>query len=210
MRMNALCFFIFIMAGAALQAADLGQHGAVFEIREPDFLQTIYDRLAQKEARGEIEAFRRAQIEGAKTYVHRPTPAVQLTPAEEYLRYEVDLSMTVNRDLSDHRGVVFARAGTVINPLETSTFSRKIILFDGDRPEQVAFALAQGNELDVLLVLTSGAPLELMRAHGRRFYFDQDGVLSRKFAVQHLPARISRAGLLMQVEEIPLKAEQGS
>ena len=210
MRMNVLCFFIFIMAGAALQAADLGQHGAVFEIREPDFLQTLYDRLAQKEARGEIEAFRRAQIEGAKNYVHRPTPAARLTPAEDYLRYEVDLSMTVTRDLSDHRGVVFARAGTVINPLETSTFNRTIILFDGDRPEQVAFALAQGNELDVLLVLTSGAPLELMRAHGRRFYFDQDGVLSRKFAVQHLPARISRAGLLMQVEEIPLKAEHGS
>ena len=209
MRMKGLWIIVF-MGSAALQAADLGQHGAVFEIREPDFLQTIYDRLAQKEANGEIEAFRRAQIEGAKTYVHRPTPAVQLTPAEAYLRYEVDLSMTVNRDLSDHRGVVFARAGTVINPLETSTFARKIILFDGDRPEQVAFALAQGNELDVLLVLTSGAPLELMRAHGRRFYFDQDGVLSRKFAVQHLPARISRAGLLMQVEEIPLKAEQGS
>ena len=209
MRMKGLCF-IFLMGAAALQAADLGQHGAVFEIREPDFLQTIHDRLAQKEARGEIEAFRRAQIESAKNYVHRPTPAARLTPAETYLRYEVDLSMTVNRDLSDHRGVVFARAGTVINPLETSTFTRKIILFDGDRPEQVEFALGQGNELDVLLVLTSGAPLELMRAHGRRFYFDQDGVLSSKFAVQHLPARISRAGLVMQVEEIPLKAEQGS
>ena len=209
MRMKGLSF-IFIMGSAALQAADLGQHGAVFEIREPDFLQTIYDRLAQKEANGEIDEFRRAQIEGAKNYVHRPTPAARLTPAEEYLRYEVDLSMTVTRDLSDHRGIIFARAGTVINPLETSTFTRTIILFDGDRPEQVAFALAQGNELEVLLVLTSGAPLELMRAHGRRFYFDQDGVLSRKFAVQHLPARISRAGLLMQVEEIPLKAEQGS
>jgi len=41
-------------------------------------------------------------------------------------------------------------------------------------------------------------------ALNERIYFDQSGVLTRKFGFEHIPARISRDGHVMKVEEIPV------
>ena len=104
----------------------------------------------------------------------------------------------------DHQGIVFARAGTVVNPMAYSRFNKRIVLIDGDDPDQVSFALSDGDELNTLLVLVNGDPLGLMREHGRRFYFDQDAVLVNRFGIQNVPAVVQRADPLMQVEEIAL------
>jgi conjugal transfer pilus assembly protein TraW len=125
-----------------------------------------------------------------------------LGKAETYAIWTVDLSVTLENDLADHNGQVFARAGTVVNPMAFSRFQKRIILFDGDDPDQVAFALSEGGELDTLLVLVNGDPLGLMREHGRRFYFDQDAVLVKRFGIQNVPAVAQRADPFMQIEEI--------
>ena len=122
----------------------------------------------------------------------------------EYSIWEVDPSITLTEDLVDHQGVVFARAGTVVNPMAYSRFNKRIVLIDGDDPDQVSFALSDGDELNTLLVLVNGDPLGLMREHGRRFYFDQDAVLVNRFGIQNVPAVVQRADPLMQVEEIAL------
>lgn len=182
---------------------DLGVHGPLFEIAEPSILDVIYARLAEKEAAGEIDQLREEMQETTRAYVERPSPVVGLLPATDYHSYTVDLSITLTEDLADHRGQVFARAGTTINPLDYSRFDKRIILFDGDRPDQVAFALSEGNELDTLLVLVNGNPLQLMRENRRRFYFDQNAVLTERFSVRNTPAVVTREYPWMRVEEIP-------
>ena len=153
---------------------------------------------------GELEDMRDEMQETTRAYVNRPRPVLGLLPAEEARSFEVDLTITLERDLMDHRGQVFARAGTRINPLDYSHYNQRIVVFDGDDPDQVSFALSEGNELDTLLVLTNGAPLELMRAHGRRFYFDQDGQITSRFQVTRLPSVITRGNRVMVVEEVPV------
>ena len=115
------------------------------------------------------------------------------------------VSITVETDLADQNGRIFARRGTVVNPLAYSRFNKTIILFDGDDPAQVEFALSEGNELDTLLVIVSGEPLELTRINGRRFWFDQQGVITDKFQIERLPSVITRADPVMLVEEIPVE-----
>ena len=140
--------------------------------------------------------------------MNRPRPVQGLLKADVARQFEVDLSITVSRDLMDHQGRVFAAAGTKLNPLHYSRFNQRIVLFDGDDPAQVAFALSEGNEVDTLLVLVNGAPLELMRAHARRFYFDQDAQLVTTFQIERVPSVVTRGADFMQVMEVPVSETQ--
>ena len=183
-------------------AKDLGRHGPMWEIAEPSLLDTIHERLAAMEESGELETMKHEMQETTRSYVNRPRPVLGLSKALEPRRFAVDLSISVSRDIVDHKGQVIARRGTRVNPLDYSNFNQTIIMFDGDDEAQVDFALSKGNELDTLLVLTNGAPLELMREHGRRFWFDQDAQMVSKFEIQFLPSVIRREGNQMIVEEI--------
>lgn len=185
-------------------AKDYGTFGALFPIIEPSLLDTIKGRLLEMEEAGELDEMQSEFEETTRAYVTRPKPVLGLEKAYEYRAFEVDLSITVETDLADQNGNVFARRGTVVNPLAYSRFNKTIILFDGDDPAQVAFALSEGDELDTLLVIVSGEPLELTRINGRRFWFDQQGVITDKFQIERLPSVITRADPVMLVEEIPV------
>jgi conjugal transfer pilus assembly protein TraW len=208
--MSRLCFSIpsvallLLLSAGAGMAKDLGTHGPLFEVTEPSILDTIRVRLSEMETNGEIAQMQRDMQDRTRAYVDRPRPVAGLARAEKTALWEVDLSITLTEDLADHQGQVFAGAGTVVNPLAYSRFDKRIVLFDGDDPDQVGFALETGGELDTLLVLVNGDPLGLMRAHGRRFYFDQDGVLVKRFGIRNVPAVVQRADPVMQVQEIAL------
>src|SRR3546814_17571857 len=59
------------------------------------------------------------------------------------------------------------------------------------------------------LILTKGAPLELMKARQRRFYFDQDGKLIAHFGLRELPARVRQNGRVLEVSEVALPSHHG-
>lgn len=200
-----LTLFVFLaLLPSASGAKDFGTIGPVFPVAEPSLLETIQLRLRAMETSGELDDLREQMQSTTKSYVNRPRPVQGLSKATEYASFEIDLSITLERDLADHQGRIFARAGTRVNPLAYSRFNKRIIIFDGDDPAQVTFALSDGNELDTLLVLTKGAPLQLMKSHGRRFYFDQQGVITGRFQISRLPSVITRQDPMMLVEEIPL------
>ena len=191
-----------VAEGAA--GKDLGQHGPVWEIGEPSILETIKARLGEMEASGELLALQEQMQETTKAYVNRPRPVLGLLPVESERVFEVDLTIEVSRDLADHTGRVFMRAGTLINPLQYSRFDKRIVFLDGDGPEQVAWAISEGNEINTLLVLVNGSPLDLMREHGRRFYFDQDGIMVERFQIARVPSEVWRADPVMMVREVPV------
>lgn len=198
----AVVFGGSLLSSRVAQAKDLGTHGPLFEVTEPSLLETIKQRLSEMEAEGELDVMKKEMQDRTKAYVNRPRPVTGLGKAEKYTRWEVDMSITLTEDLADHQGRVFARAGTVVNPLAYSRFNKRIVIFDGDDAAQVEFALSEGDELNTLLVLVNGDPLGLMREHGRRFYFDQDSVMVDRFGIRNVPAVVQRSDPVMQVEEI--------
>ena len=193
------------MDPAPAAARNFGSYGQLFPVEEPDILETILSRLRTAEASGGLARMEEDFQGRARAYIERPSGGVALPPAEEYRAFEFDPSITVERDLADHRGVIFARAGSRVNPLDYSAFSKRIVVIDGDEPAQVAFALAEGNELDTLIVIARGAPLELGRQHGRRFWVDQQNVILGRFGVERVPTVITRQDPNFLIEEIPLE-----
>lgn len=202
----AVALLISLGVSADVAAKDFGSVGQLYPVIEDDFLEMITTGFQAMEDDGRMARLREQSVAQVKRSVLRPRGAI-LPRATTARRYAVDLSITLERDLMDAEGRIFARAGTVVNPLMYSRFNKRIVMIDGDDPDQVAFALAQGNELNTLIVLARGSWRDLMSAHGRRFWFDMDQQMLTKFGIAALPSVITRADPVMLVEEVPLEGK---
>ena len=198
----------FMAAASPALAGDLGTHGQTFDIAERDILEMISEQLKRAEASGRMGQLQDEFKRRVQAKVERPNPVPGLVRTVEPRSWLFDPSIIVPQDFSDHRGRVFARAGQRINPLERLPgFDRVLIFLDGDDAAQVDWAVGQlreGGEHRVRLILTKGAPLELMRRRRVQFYFDQEAKLSTHFGIRQVPARIEKEGNRLRIQEVRL------
>lgn len=124
---------------------------------------------------------------------------------------------TAKRAREKHRAVNWLALfqGTCLVLLEAAGFAVSTLLLVLGLPLFV-FLLIAGWDLTALfaqlgrqdpnakLILVKGAPLELMKARQRRFYFDQGGNLTEKFGIRAVPARVRQNGRMLEVSEITL------
>ncbi|MEF9943429.1 MAG: type-F conjugative transfer system protein TraW [Burkholderiaceae bacterium] len=197
---------LFMAAASPALAGDLGTHGQTFDIAERDILEMISEQLKRAEASGRMGQLQDEFKRRVQAKVERPNPVPGLVRTVEPRSWLFDPSIIVPQDFSDHRGRVFARAGQRINPLERLPgFDRVLIFLDGDDAAQVDWAVGQlreGGEHRVRLILTKGAPMELMRRRRVQFYFDQEAKLSTHFGIRQVPARVEKDGDKLRISEI--------
>lgn len=194
------------------QAKDLGTHGVIYPIEEMDPIQIIQQKLRVMEENGELTQRNHELQKKARASVERPKPVEGITKAIKTRVFYYDPTYEVKTDLSDHQGRVFAKKGTKINPLETINLSTNLIFFDGDDGEQLEWVkeqLIRSTEAKPLkLILIKGAPLKLAEELKIPIYFDQNGILTKKLRIQHIPTRVSQENLRLKIEEIRLEGEQ--
>lgn len=197
---------LFMAAASPALAGDLGTHGQTFDIAERDILEMISEQLKRAEASGRMGQLQDEFKRRVQAKVERPNPVPGLVRTVEPRSWLFDPSIIVPQDFSDHRGRVFARAGQRINPLERLPgFDRILIFLDGDDAAQVDWAVGQlreGGEHRVRLILTKGAPMELMRRRRVQFYFDQEAKLSTHFGIRQVPARVEKDGDKLRISEV--------
>lgn len=191
-----------IVAGQA-QARDYGQHGTVWPVIEPDLLAQIHARLARLEASGETAKLNDELKRRTIAKVNRPTPVAGMGLASAVRRWSFDPTITVDTDIKDDKGRTIIARGTRVNPLDTVPLRAPLVFLDGDDKAQVDWALARYGRTAAKFILVGGAPLELMKAKQRRFYFDQSGKLSEHFAIRAVPAVIEQSGRALIVTEQP-------
>jgi conjugal transfer pilus assembly protein TraW len=74
----------------------------------------------------------------------------------------------------------------------------------------MAWALRQGDDAHVSIILVSGSPFERMRALRRRIWFDQGGVLTARFGIAHTPAWVRQQGKVLLVGEVALSPAENA
>jgi len=196
---------MLLMLSAGSGAKDLGTWGNVFEPAEQDMLAFIQNRLKGMEQSGELDRLRREATDRVKEHAVRPTPVAGLTKAEEYRSFAWDPTFIVKETITDMQGNVIARKGDTVNPLDKVPFSQVLYFIDGDDKGQMNWIRQQiAGQTNVKVILVKGNIKETSDALNERIFFDQSGVLTRKFGFEHIPARISRDGRVMKVEEIPV------
>lgn len=187
---------------SAAQARDYGQRGAVFPIIERDLLEQIHAKLQAMEASGETARLNEKLKARTIARVNRPEPVAGLARAYEARSWRFDPTITLASDIRGAKGELIHAAGTMVNPLDSVSLRAELLFLDGDDPDQIAWAMRQS--ANAKLILVRGAPLELMKARQRRFYFDQGGKLTEKFGIRAVPARVRQQGRVLEVSEIAL------
>ena len=191
-----------LLCPAEVLARDYGQRGTVFPVIEHDLLEQIHSRLTQMERSGETARLNEDLKRRTIARVNRPDPVAGIVRASEARRWQFDPTITLAADIRGAKGELIHAAGTKVNPLDSVGLRADLLFLDGDDPAQVAWALKQ--DANAKLILVKGAPLELMKARQRRFYFDQGGKLTERFGIRSVPARVRQQGRLLEVSEIAL------
>ena len=188
---------------SAAVAKDLGVRGATWAIAEPDLLEAIEARLLEMQGSGELARFEDEARERARRTLEEPEPVPGIALATRERSRLFDPAIVVERDIRTPDGTLIAAAGTRINPLERIEMTRDLLFVDGRRVAEVAWALAHENPAKI--VLLAGRPLELMRKHGRPFFFDQGGRLAARLGLRFTPSLVEQAGTRLRITEIPIE-----
>jgi len=194
-----------LVAGfAPARAVDHGQVGTTWPVIEPDLLRVIQRKLEAAEANGDLDALNARFAERVKERVMRPVPVAGIRPAAETRVWEFDPAIIIEQDIRDHEGRLIAPAGQRVNPLDTVSLTRRLIFIDGDSQAELAWAMAQGSDRQIKIIMTRGSPFAAMKAEQRRFYFDQGGTLTAHFGISHTPASVEQRDQLLLVSEIAI------
>ena len=95
-----------------------------------------------------------------------------------------------------------------MNPLKTVPFVQTLYFINGDDADQIAWMKRQVPEtLMSKIILVRGSVPDTSAALDSRIYFDQNGVLSQRFGLTTVPARITPApsGERLNIETFPVK-----
>ena len=188
-------------------ARDLGVFGDVYPIKEQDLLEYIKAKLMVLKDSGEMQKMQSHLQNQTKAHADRPAPVKKVTHATEDSIWFFDPSVRIASDLHDQSGRVFAKAGTMVNPLEIKPFNEVLIFFDGDDQKQVAWAkeldaqLVKDKKVDKL-ILVKGSITEQLKIFHKAIYFDQLGKLSSHFGLLKVPCTIKQSGLKLQISEV--------
>jgi conjugal transfer pilus assembly protein TraW len=188
------------------RAEDLGTIGPTYAIEEPHLLTAIEQQLRAKQASGELarlEAEAKRRIVDA---IEHPAPLPGITRAERPRSLYFDPSIVVEEKITDGQGNILVPAGTRQNPLAVVSLSTRLLFFDARDQAQVAWARQTIAHLEgkVKPILVAGSYLALMQRWQVPVYFDQQGALTRKLGITHVPALVSQEGLRLRIDELPL------
>lgn len=179
----------------------MGVVGTTFEIHEKSLLKAIEERLQDLQSSGKLIVHQKELQERVLQSIDRPRAVGGLHKATTYQSRDYDPSFVLDKDINDLEGSPIATAGTKYNPLDYHSFGKPLLLIDGDDISQVTWALNQKGKI----VLTQGAPLLLTKEYKRTFFFDQGGLLVKKFNISKIPVRVSQKDKVLKIEEINLR-----
>lgn len=193
-----------ILLSFAARAQDLGVIGPVYPIAEPSLLEVILSKLREAEATGVLARLQRDTQANAKRGIEEPAPVARIKKTTKARSFYYDPTIVVPYAITDAEGNVIVRPGTKVNPLDTVSLSKALLFIDARDAAQVGRA---GNILDerggkVKVILTGGSYLDLMRRWKRPVFYDQQGMLTEKLGIRHVPALVSQEGKRLRIDEL--------
>lgn len=192
---------IAILLTSGLEAKDLGIYGSTSSIGEEDLIQFIKERV-QSFSEEDRLLFMQAMQNYFVSELKKPMEIKGIRQVKEYSVTYFDPSICVTQDIFNHKGQIVVKKGTLFNPLSQVSLSQNLLFFDATDAEQLAWAKFFSSSSKWILV--KGQPMQLEEDLDRPIYFDQGGLLTKKFGIYQVPAHISQEGLKLKVEFIPM------
>lgn len=184
---------------------DLGKWGETVEVVEVDLIEVMKRRMAAHDWK--------SQAEEAVQRFWKGVAFEDLPVAKENRTRTVDPSVVVAEDIVLANGRVLARKGDVINPADSMPFHALLIVIDGTRPEQVAFAREQvlAHDNQEVWVVTTRVDRERgweqlgeqIEGIGRMVFLMMPGMIER-FGLEAVPSTVEGDQRMLVVKEYAL------
>ena len=185
-------------------AEDLGVIGKTYDIAERDLIEAMKDKLRQMEKTGELakkqDEYKNRVMSGIEH--PRPIPGIQATETANTHYY--DPTIVTDKDIADATGKILYPRGTRVNPLDYIGWNKYLLFVDGRDQKQLDLTkrITAASDKPVKLVLVAGEPLNLMRRWKTQVYYDQGGILTRRFAITRVPVMVRQEGRRLRIDEL--------
>lgn len=184
-----------LLAASGAHAKTLGTVGATYAIAERDALAEI-----EQKAKG-IDWSKVITRKSIEEY-DGPQDRVSLPRATRDRSFQVDMTYTLEMDIPDGKGGILYPKGYSFNPLDYVTFTRTLVVLNGNDPEQVKWFAASEfrGRIDVMLLLTEGPYRSLgKKLDGPLFY--ADSAIIERLRLSAVPSVVQQEGKVMVVHE---------
>ena len=192
----ACCLVLATTAATWVESKDLGRFGKVYPIVEPNLIE----ELQQKAPPVDLEQLRKEH----ETY--QPENLVKLPKSKTDGSFQVDMTYTLDHDITDAQGNLLYKKGFTFNPMEYVNFRGGFIVIDGSDAKQVQWFKATtyfGNK-QALLLLTDGYAAQLAKDLNRPvFYLTKD--IQSRLKLKSVPSIVVPVGIKLMVREVRLE-----
>lgn len=183
-------------------AKDFGVSGTSFPLKERSLIEVIQEKMgcmSEEQARVLNEKIKNHYI----NLINKPKPVDGIQKATTYEVHYYDPTITISQDIKDHENSIIVKKGTNYNPLTLYALEQELLFFDGEDKDQVQWAKKQQGTW----ILINGKPLDLEEKEKTPVFYDQGGVLTKKFGIQKVPSRVSQKDSLLKIESFPIGGE---
>ena len=190
--------------GTEARAQDLGVIGPVYAIAEPHLIEVIQTRLRDLQANGELSRLQRQSQARMQRQVEEPTPVAGITKTTRARSFLHDPSIEVPYAITDAQGGVIVAPGTRVNPLDSVSLPRPLLFIDARDATQLqrARTLLRERQGRLKLILTAGSWLELMRRWKQPVFYDQQGHLTKRLGIEHVPCLVTQENNRLRIDEL--------
>jgi len=176
----------------------IGKAGITYPISEPDALEEILERARQ------VDWSKYFNRENLVKMVERFRPEGMriLPPAEKDRMFTVDMTYTLEFDITDEKGNVIYPKGYTFNPLDYVSYPGLLVVINPERKAELEwFKKSQlYNDYRVRLLITDGVPYRLMEKLKRPVYYATAQIIE-KLHLSRTPSVIRQNGRVMEVRE---------
>lgn len=185
-----------LLVATSADARNLGTVGATYQIAEPDALTEIEQRAKSIDW---SKVVKRKTIEG----YDGPPDRMHLPRATRDRRFPVDMTWTLATDIPDGKGGVLYPQGYTFNPLDYISFTKILVVIDGNDPAQVKWFTTSDykGRIDVMLLLTEGPYRTLEKKLDVPLFYADSAIIER-LRLSAVPSVVRQEGREMVVSEV--------
>lgn len=196
----SLAFFFMFMLDVS--AKSLGTIGQTFPILEKSLLTLIYERLNTFQQSGALDELEKTWVKHVEQKSIRPSPLHLTRTNKTRIHYYTPI-VTLPQYIKNDAGNIILNHGTSVNALTQLPAYQPIWVFINYDDE------AQRKYADVLLsqypnakwILTAGDLRHAEDQLNQPIYFDQEGRITQKLKIKHVPALVTRYNDSLKITE---------
>ena len=200
-----LCFSILCSTlGSPVFAQEIGVIGTLYPIAESDLRHVIQQRLQMLQQKGELETMQNQMRQVIQRQSDRPQPVIGIQRTTHANTRLFDPSVYFPYDIVNRAGNVVLPADTRVNPLTQVALPEPLLFYDANDAEQVKWAMHMDSLFkgQAKLILINGSIVNQTRLFNKPVFFDQNGRLTTRFQIQHVPAVVTQQGTDLKIQEV--------